>query len=134
MREAINADNQAISYQYDLVMNTVLQVDRNGNHIRFSYDARNLLTSKTVEETGDAIQFSYDELGNRKTMSDDSGKSEYTYDALGNIATVTDKKGHKTFYTYDKSSRMSTEAEDLEQKQFGSDRLVAKLSEYKREG
>jgi RHS repeat-associated protein len=131
MREAINADNQAISYQYDLVMNTVLQVDRNGNHIRYTYDARNLLTSKRVEETGDFIQYTYDELGNRKTMSDDSGKSEYTYDrnnnleeikkdgnielsyiydAIGNIETVTDKKGSKTFYTYDKSSRMSTVA------------------------
>jgi YD repeat-containing protein len=56
-------------------------VDRNGNATEYAYDNRNLLTRKSVAETGDEIEYGYDEVGNRVSMTDESGVSAYTFDA-----------------------------------------------------
>ncbi len=124
-----DAERNTITYQYDLTGNMEFQIDKNGSHTLFNYDNRNLLLSKEVLETGDSIGYTYDESGNRLSMTDDSGTSyylydgnnqllkiekenitqiSYTYDRIGNISTVIDSKGFVTAYTYDKSSRMET--------------------------
>ncbi|WP_179233010.1 RHS repeat-associated core domain-containing protein [Paenibacillus rigui] len=129
MQAATNAASLSIRYQYDLAGNVTGITDRMDHHIAYTYDSRNLLLNKQVKETGDALSYSYDEAGNRLTMSDDSGTSSYTYDkknqllnisrdgavqisytydAAGNIESVIDKTGAATTYTYDKSNRMET--------------------------
>ncbi len=127
--ETINSENQSIYYQYDLAGNLVQEIDRRGNHILYTFDSRNMLTQKQVQETGETIAYSYDAVGNRQTMTDESGETTYvydannrltekrkdgaadiaySYDAVGNITAVTDNKGFATTYTYDKASRMKT--------------------------
>ncbi|SFF40269.1 intein C-terminal splicing region/intein N-terminal splicing region/RHS repeat-associated core domain-containing protein [Paenibacillus algorifonticola] len=127
--QVINPSNQAMSYRYDLALQTAELTDRNGNHTRYRYDNRGQLVEKAVAETEDRIQYAYDEVGNRASMTDSSGQSSYaydgnnrllevakdgkvqltyTYDAVGNVKSLTDKTGFTTSYTYDKSSRMST--------------------------
>ncbi|KQN96006.1 RHS repeat-associated core domain-containing protein [Paenibacillus sp. Leaf72] len=129
MTQVINPSNQAMSYRYDLALQTAELTDRNENHTRYSYDNRGLLVKKAVAETEDRIQYTYDEVGNRASMNDGSGQSRYaydgnnrllevakdgktqltyTYDAVGNVKSLKDKTGFTTSYTYDKSSRMST--------------------------
>ncbi|MDR6553468.1 RHS repeat-associated core domain-containing protein [Paenibacillus qinlingensis] len=129
LREVVNAVNKSMAYRYNLALSVAEIADRNGNHTRYLYDSRNLLVERAVTETGDRIQYTYDEAGNRASMTDESGTSSYTYDSnnrlkqiakdgktqisytydvVGNIESVTDKTGFKTSYTYDKSSRMET--------------------------
>ena len=127
LKAATNADQKSILYSYDLARNIAAVTDRNGNQTLYTYDNRNLLINRTVKETKGTISYSYDEVGNRIEMTDESGTSvysydennqlesikkdgilqiSYTYDTLGNIESVTDKKGFRVTYTYDKSSRM----------------------------
>lgn len=129
LTELINPDNKAMSYRYDMSLNIAEMTDKIGNHTRYVYDSRSLLLEQAVVETGDSLQYTYDEAGNRASMTDESGVSRYaydrnnrvtaiskddvilisyTYDAVGNVKTVKDKKGYATAYTYDKSSRMAT--------------------------
>ena len=129
LTQVTNADRKTIQYSYDLGLNLAVMIDRNGNHTRYTYDNRDQLLTKTVDETDDRISYTYDEKGNRASMTDASGTSSYsydsndkllkvvkngsaqltyTYDAVGNVSTVTDQTDFVTTYTYDKSNRMST--------------------------
>lgn len=124
-----NADGEKASYRYDLTQNMTEMTDALGRHTRYAYDSRNQMLEQAVEETSDAVRYTYNATGNRATMTDESGETayaydknnrvvsitkngaayiSYTYDAAGNVLSVTDKKGNLTDYTYDKSSRMST--------------------------
>ncbi|MEO3943964.1 RHS repeat-associated core domain-containing protein [Gorillibacterium sp. CAU 1737] len=127
LRKVTDAVNTSDRYGYDLSMNRRMMIDRLGNHTVFTYNARNLILEKRVVETGDRIQFEYDEVGNRVKMTDESGtrsfvydslnqlfqiwknakiEVEYSYDTIGNVESVSDALGNKTTYSYDKSSRM----------------------------
>ncbi len=129
LTQVTNADRKTIQYSYDLGLNLAVMIDRNGNHSRYTYDNRDQLLTKTVDETDDRISYTYDEKGNRVSMTDTSGTSSYsydsndkllelvkngsaqltyTYDVVGNVSTVTDQTGFVTTYAYDKSNRMST--------------------------
>ncbi|WP_168121766.1 hypothetical protein [Paenibacillus sp. HB172176] len=126
-----NADGSKTSYRYDLAQNMTEMTDALGRHTRYTYDSRNQMLEQAVVETGDAVRYTYDAVGNRATMTDESGETAYaydknnrvvsitrigaayiayTYDAAGNVLSVTDKMGNRTDYTYDKSSRMATVA------------------------
>jgi RHS repeat-associated protein len=127
--EAVNAAGRRETYRYDLALQAAVVQDGNGYHTRYGYDNRGRMLSKRVTETGDEVAFTYDEAGNRLTMTDESGASQYaydrnnrlvrvekdgarqlayTYDAIGNVESVTDRLDHITRYGYDKSSRMET--------------------------
>lgn len=129
LKTVINPENKEIRYKYDLNGNTACITDENGSNTVYTYDDKGLLLEKKVLETGDSVSYSYDEAGNKKTMSDDSGNSfysydannrllevtkdgaaqiSYTYDQVGNVTNITDSKGNTISYTYDKSNRMET--------------------------
>ncbi|HYE83327.1 MAG TPA: RHS repeat-associated core domain-containing protein [Clostridia bacterium] len=124
-----DADGREMTYKYDAVMKQAYIKDRNGNEITFRYDNRGLLTERKALDSGITVSFTYDEAGNRASMTDETGSCtyeyngnnlleeiekngdtqiSYTYDEIGNIESVTDKLGNTTEYTYDKSSRMKT--------------------------
>lgn len=124
-------EGKSPSYRYDLDGNMMQLTDKNGNHTLYTYDSRDLLLSRTVQQTGDSVTYSYDVVGNRAGMTDESGtyaysydgtgrlldirrgglvQVSYAYDAVGNITELTDKKGFATTYTYDKNNRMLTAA------------------------
>ena len=129
LRTVTDANSKSTTYKYDLAGNVADVIDRNGNETTMTYDLRNMLKSKSVPTTGDVISYTYDNAGNRATMTDASGVSSYAYDAnnkllnvskggtnqiiytvdkAGNVLTVTDSKGFVTTYTYDMANRMST--------------------------
>ncbi|MEK3795064.1 restriction endonuclease fold toxin [Paenibacillus sp. FSL R7-0204] len=128
LQSVTDAGNATISYTYDLALNKQRMIDRQGNSTLYLYSNQNLLTEMRVVETGDKINFSYDEAGNRTGMNDVSGtysytynsqnqllqiskdskvQIKYTYDVIGNVESVTDILGYTTTYQYDKSSRMA---------------------------
>ncbi|WP_239329265.1 RHS repeat-associated core domain-containing protein [Paenibacillus sp. ACRRX] len=127
LREVIDPNGNSIKYQYDLAANIAEVTDRNGNHTVYTYDSRNMLLGRTVKESKDSIQYTYDATGSRITMQDETGTTTYsydgnkrlltlvkdgkqqlayTYDANGNTASVKDKTGYVTAFRYDKSNRM----------------------------
>ena len=129
LKSMTDADNQTMHYAYNLSGNTACVTDRNGNMLIHTYNNNNLVTERISVNTGESIQYSYDALGNRTGMADESGSYEYnydplnrlirinkngvlqlayTYDDIGNIESVTDSKGFKTSYGYDKASRLET--------------------------
>ena len=133
LKSVKDADAGVRVYQYDLDDNVIQMIDKNGYHTNYIFDSRKLLLKKNVEETGDSVTYSYDEVGNRTGMSDESGNTIYTYDAnnrlteikkdgktqisyiydqIGNILKVIDTVGNVTAYTFDKASRMETVAFD----------------------
>lgn len=66
------------SYQYDKASNiTALNDSKTGLTTTYVYDARNQLTKEG------ARTYSYDPMGNRKTVVDASGTVSYTYDTAG---------------------------------------------------
>jgi RHS repeat-associated protein len=130
MSSMTDAENRTVSYQYDLAGNLACVTDRNDTVTLYTYDSRNLLLEKKINSTTDcSVTYTYDEVGNKSGMTDESGKYiysydaenqlakiskagntqiAYTYDELGNIASITDSLGFTTDYTFDKSSRMET--------------------------
>ncbi len=122
-------EQNTTTYKYDLDMNIVDMKDRNGFDTIYTYDNMNNLLSKSVTADGTtySVSYTYDEAGNRKSMTDATGtltyeydnnsrlerveengddQLEYTYDHVGNVLTVTDKEGFVTSYEYDALSRM----------------------------
>jgi len=68
---------------------------------RYSYDARNLLTS-TTDPSGAITAYQYDVRGLRTISTDPLGKAtSYGFDAAGNRVRRTDANGVVTNYTYD---------------------------------
>ncbi|KJR44860.1 YD repeat protein [Desulfosporosinus sp. I2] len=124
-----DALSKVTTYKYDLAGNVADVIDRNSKETIMTYDLGNRLLSKSVTQTGDSVSYTYDNSGNRATMTDVSGVSSYSYDAnnrllnvakggtnqitytydkAGNALTVVDSKGFTTTYTYDTANRMGT--------------------------
>ncbi|PKQ89273.1 type IV secretion protein Rhs [Paenibacillus sp. BGI2013] len=75
-------------------------IDRNGNAFLFNYDVRgNLLAKSSPEET---IQFTFDRVGNRTSMIDQTGTTSYEYDtATEQLKQMTYPDGKQTTFEYD---------------------------------
>ncbi|MDQ4682741.1 hypothetical protein RCF13_23835, partial [Stenotrophomonas maltophilia group sp. RNC7] len=101
LKNTTNADQKSIQYSYDLAGNVAAVIDRNGNHILYTYDNRNLLVDRTVQETNDTISYSYDEVGNRIKMTDESDSSVYSYDENNQLESIKKDGALQISYTYD---------------------------------
>ncbi len=79
-----------------------------GENVSYLYNQLNRITSKTVDY-GDfqkTISYTYDENGNRLTMTDPlGGTTTYAYNALDRPASITDPSGDSTLYSYDTLGR-----------------------------
>ena len=76
------------------------------------YDAAGQIVSTALDGTGageaaGAVGYTYDLLGNKKTVSGGSGSSSATYNPDGTVATRTDASGLNTF-TYNKMGQLLT--------------------------
>ncbi|MEK7096676.1 MAG: RHS repeat-associated core domain-containing protein [Patescibacteria group bacterium] len=88
---------QSFAYVYDLASNITSITDKYGVKQYYSYDARNQLIKEN------AITYTYDPMGNRKTRVDGFNYSAYTYDTAGDanrLLSYTDKSG-ATSFNYD---------------------------------
>jgi len=94
-------EGQIETYHYNAVGNMTNKVDFNGNTITYTYDAMNRLLTKTGElPDGVTIIYTYDEQGNRTSMTDAYGTTTYTYDERSRLLQKATPIGTLT-YTYD---------------------------------
>ncbi|MBU3134599.1 hypothetical protein KPL40_19525, partial [Clostridium gasigenes] len=101
LKDVKDPEGKIERYKYDLSSNLVKTTDKNSNDIAYSYDNNDRLISKSVAKTGDSINFSYDEVGNRISMKDSTGITSYNYDANYQIIDITKGGVKQLAYTYD---------------------------------
>jgi RHS repeat-associated protein len=81
--------------------------DRNGNALRFSYDAEGNLTAIT-DTVGRTVTLDYDTHKRIIRLTDPIGRAvQYSYDADGNLASNTDPNGGVVRYSYDAADRVT---------------------------
>lgn len=134
----IYVDSKVQSYTYDANAMMSTKKDRNGNTIRYAYDTHGRVLNKAVSgqnetDLPNAVSYTYDNNGNRLSMSDKSGTKSYTYDEANRVVSradaslgtstflldqtagvssgftydlTTDIKGNSTKRTYDKLNRL----------------------------
>jgi RHS repeat-associated protein len=93
-------------YGYGAVGNRTVITDANtlagtGQGVTsFVYDHVNRLTDIDYPAPEADVTFTYDKVGNRKTMEDGTGTTTYDYDDLYRLESVTDGAGQTVGYTY----------------------------------
>ncbi|KAA3646532.1 MAG: hypothetical protein DWQ07_10000 [Chloroflexi bacterium] len=106
-----DAEGNTTSYTYDDVGNRLSMTDGNGVVTQFEYDDLNRLKAVIENykpgftpdhEINVRTEYSYDENGNRLTITDGNGNtSGFTYDVLNRLLTEKDPLNHTTTYGYD---------------------------------
>lgn len=97
------------TYIYDEVNNLLRRIDRNARTIQFDYDDLNRLTKETWVGTTQQINYSYDAVGNLRTLTDLYSALTFSYDNQNRTKTV-DNTGTPNFpaviltQTYDANS------------------------------
>lgn len=109
------------SFGYDNIGNRINVTTTEGNTTAYEYDALYRLINVTYP-TGISVQYSYDSVGNRLTMTKDGSTTYYTYDkddrllSSGSTTYYYDKNGNQikktdatgtTLYRYDYENRLT---------------------------
>ncbi len=93
---------QEETYTVDYAGNILSKTDRNGDTVTTTYNYRGQPLAVTSSKDNKTITYTYDRLGNRKSMTDETGTTNYTYSNLSQLLTETKGSVTKT-YTYDKN-------------------------------
>lgn len=107
----IYPDNNNVSFKYDEEGN-IIQITNNGGFgeiTYYAYDALDRVISVKVDygPFNKTINYTYDKVGNRKTMADpDGGVLTYNYDPVGRLINITDPWGNITSLQYDNVGRI----------------------------
>ncbi len=120
---------QTVIYAYDNLNRLDSQTDAVGNDWSYGYDAASRLTSRTDAKsqvtsysynkrtelttinypTGTTdVDLTYDDVGNRTQMDDDTGITAYVYDALNRLTSVTFPGSRAVAYAYDEVGNRET--------------------------
>jgi RHS repeat-associated protein len=89
-------------YTYDQVGNLATKTDYRGKQTTYEYDPMNRVTARRPDTSlGEpAVTFTYNEAGNRRSMSDASGTTNYEYDLRDRLLSKQTPQGTLT-YTHD---------------------------------
>ncbi|MET0752082.1 MAG: PKD domain-containing protein [Pyrinomonadaceae bacterium] len=100
---------QTETYSYDTSGNLTSRTDFNGKTTTFGYDDMSRLISKTPDASLNqpAVSFTYDDLGQRATMTDASGVTNYSYDNRNRLLSKHTPFGTLS-YTYDQEGNIET--------------------------
>lgn len=123
-----DADGKETSYTYDLEGNLTSITDANGRveqmiydvagnlksivhpdstTVAYDYDKLNSLVSKKYSQDNSVVQYLYDNMGNRISMTDSTGETTYSYSLTGQVTSVTSADGKTVRYAYDDCGRLS---------------------------
>ncbi|MFA5337353.1 MAG: RHS repeat-associated core domain-containing protein [Candidatus Omnitrophota bacterium] len=106
--ESFNAPEITVSYNYDNLGRIVSMLDWQGTTY-YSYDVLGQLLEIDGPLSNDVIKYTYDLVGNRKTMVDfDNKLTRYAYDAANRFLTITDPQSLITKYSYDKYGNLAS--------------------------
>jgi YD repeat-containing protein len=98
--------NQEETYTYDLNGNLTGKTNRNGNTLTMTYDGLSRLLSQTVQTpdgTGDAT-YTYNLIGNIRSMSGGGIDTTYSYDELGRVIKESGSDGTEQETSYDSAN------------------------------
>ena len=95
---------------YDAVGNRTVITDAKSVPVvtSFGYDKVNRLKTIDYSDSTPDVTFTYDKVGNRKTMDDGTGTTTYSYDDLYRLSNVNDGAGDDVGYTYDEVGNRKT--------------------------
>ncbi len=93
------------SYTYDALSRVTRRDLKNGAYSTYSYDSASqlleLINSKSTAEVISSFAYTYDNRGNRVTMTTPQGATQYTYDAISQLIGVTQPNSSATSYGLD---------------------------------
>ncbi len=100
---------QIETYSYATDGNLQSKTDFNGKTTTFGYDSMRRLLSKTPDASlsQPTVGFTYNDLGQRATMTDASGVTNYSYDIRNRLVSKQTPQGTLS-YTYDESGSIKT--------------------------
>ncbi|GAB3955155.1 hypothetical protein GCM10028805_41840 [Spirosoma harenae] len=93
-------------YSYDEVGNLVSAYNKNIAY-NFEYDDLNRLLKKNILTWNKSLAYTYDAIGNRKTMTNhDGGLTTYSYDSNNRLIKLTNPANLTTTFDYDAGGRI----------------------------
>jgi RHS repeat-associated protein len=100
---------QVETYSYATDGNLQSKTDFNGKMTTFAYDNMQRLMAKTPDASLNepAVSFTYNDLGQRASMTDASGMTNYLYDSRNRLQSKATPNGTLS-YTYDESGSIKT--------------------------
>jgi len=113
----INCSGQIVAaYLYDAMSRVIAKSLQNGVSSQFAYDKNSRLLSlvnkNPVQAVISSYGYSYDNVGNRLTMTTPEGTTQYLYDKLYRLIQVIPPAAGQTNYNYDEAGNRTTVAED----------------------
>ncbi|MCP5094729.1 MAG: hypothetical protein GY943_04170 [Chloroflexi bacterium] len=97
----IDALGNRITTTYNVLGSRVVLTDGNKATTTYEYDGLNRLTDVHYLDDNEDVNYVYDAIGNRKTMTDSVGVTSYLYDDLYRLTSVTDPFTGTVSYGYD---------------------------------
>lgn len=102
----ISSSGQVVAtYAYDVLSRVVRRDLQNGTFTTYSYDSSSRLLDLINRKSTSAIisnfSYTYDNVGNRLTMTTLDGKTEYSYDAISQHVSVIKPDATTTIYNFD---------------------------------
>ncbi|AFY39932.1 RHS repeat-associated core domain protein [[Leptolyngbya] sp. PCC 7376] len=109
-------DANVITYSYDEIGRLAREDNGNGTYTTYGYDAAGqLLSIVNYQPDGDInsrYDYTYDELGQRTSMTTLEGKTNYGYDATGQLTSVELPNGREIVYEYDAAGNRISVTDD----------------------
>lgn len=94
-------ENNTTQYGYGALGNRTVITDANGIVTTFGYDQMNRLMSIDYSDSTPDVNFTYNGVGNRLTMTDGTGTTTYSYDDADRLTGANDGAGLQVSYGYD---------------------------------
>jgi RHS repeat-associated protein len=104
-------DGSTIEYSYD-GLGRQITAENGTAHVRLTYDATNLVRQVETTPVGGSgipattVSYTYDEVGNRRTMTTSEGVTQYRYDDFDRLDQITEPDGDVITLDHDRLGRI----------------------------